>query len=600
MKKRLKIKLFFAVMLLLLGLFLTTNEANAKITDQQPLTLTAKFPTNKSIDPDTVTFIANIDGEWEIIPTTKKGDKAIAEIKDPNKYKNKEGKIITGLFATKCDSCKETTFTKAYDGGSRDAIILVHDIITSPMSYDKLITLFKITKQPFQIWTFGYPSKSNYNKITKALNNYLEQNAKNFNKIKIVAHGTGGLIVQDALRNAYDQNKDYINKVKQVILIGTPNLGAKIDWKNLQKELLNSNKATRILGINPELIEITRQGKTIPKVPGIEYDVIAGTKPYKKHKAAILKPNDGIVTTESAQTVGGEKIEHFCKNYFETELTHTELLSESPAWRITARLLTREYHKENPNKVWLGYNNFIVITDAQSNKTYNLILKKIDETQTQAPLLCNCGNNVCGEGETPENCPADCAVTLFKPQNRCQLIQLLIILLTTAAILLLVTKKANTMFFATMTAGLFAIILAKITCEKWPRALITIWGATLLAKLLTKPKRKLPAKLEFNIKLAEADEKILKGQSIHKTYNELLDIYNQLEEEKKYGYKALLKLATLEEIPKKQETIKSMENTIERLSKMELTDKQKGIVRHRLGHLKKYSEKIKELLEKLK
>ena len=114
--------------------------------------------------------------------------------------------------------------------------------------------------------------------------------------------------------------KNYINKIKQVILVGTPNLGATIDTENLQKVLLNSNIPTRILGINPELIEITKQGKTIPKVPGIEYAVIAGTKPYKKHKAAIRETNDGIVTVESAQTVGGELINEECVNYYQENI----------------------------------------------------------------------------------------------------------------------------------------------------------------------------------------------------------------------------------------------------------------------------------------
>ncbi len=574
-------------------------------TRAKSIVLTSKVPEDKEVDPNTLTFLAKVDGVWEIIPTTRVGDNLIARIADANKYRNENGKLLVGLYASICDSCKETTFVKEYDGGTRNAVILVHGLFSSPKTYEDLIKYFEITKAPFQVWSYGYPSKLNYEGVVFALASYLEDNQHNFDTIRLVGHSMGGLVAQDVLWNGYNTGRQFVKKTKQAILVGTPNLGSTIKLESIKNILLNSKTAARVLGINPELVEVTQQGKTIPKVEGIEYDVIAGTSPYRLNIGARLlqqsvssEPNDGLVTVVSAQTVGGDKIDDRCYNYFDPKLNHNELIDIEPAMKIIGRLLTKEYKEKEPNKVWMGYNKFIVIENNQVGQAYNLELKKIDEKEASAPLLCNCGNGVCGEGETSSNCPIDCLEAGL--MNKFRYTQLITILLLIASLIVIITKGHNKFFYIVMAATLGSILLVSITSEKIPFILIGIWIGLLFLREIGKPRTKLPPKIEFEIKMAEANERVLDNKNTAAIYDKILKIYNKLEAiNKPKAYDLLLRFATLDAFSKTEQIKNSLEKTFERISQEKLTIKQKKLILHRLGHMEQYSDKVKKILDKM-
>ncbi|MEM4242750.1 MAG: hypothetical protein QXM31_02520, partial [Candidatus Woesearchaeota archaeon] len=376
------------------------------------------------VDPSSLRIAALVGGSWRTIDDIAvEGASITATLSDimPFLAQGEDGyEVIVALIGVHCMNCITAALDKVYDGmGSREAVVLVHGITTDSLRWQFLIDDFVQTKAPIQVWTFSYPLSMQPDKAAAELSSLLEQHASEFDRVHFITHSMGGIEVQLALNNARQKGFSYLRKVGSVVLAGQPGLGSPTAgvYSRLFAFLLNVKSAAMLFSMDSPMLMQAVEGRQVERVPGIQYFVLAGRQPYKftmslfRYNNTYL-PNDGIITTASARTVGGREIANMCIDYFEAPLTHTDLVDSQIARRVMERLVLRDIARNNPDIAIAGYNKFVNIAAACKPGTYVVVGKRISEDAAADPLNCNCGNGVCGEGEDETNCPSDCAVRI--------------------------------------------------------------------------------------------------------------------------------------------------------------------------------------------
>jgi len=209
------------------------------------------------------------------------------------------------------------------------------------------------------------------------------------------------------------------------VLISTPNEGSPVVdvYRNAFKNFVNDEDGPPLFNLKSDVVKDLVKGKITPRVPGINYYVVAGTRTYEfnlglfrvstEKIAGIDEKNDGIISVKSAQHVGDRYIDNRCIDYWEMNLTHTKLIKDPGARKVIERIISRDIQKKG---VSLGHNKYfdLSIKDSSPDDNYIIIGKKIRKEFVLDETGCSCGNGYCGEGEDKVNCPADCRVLLSK------------------------------------------------------------------------------------------------------------------------------------------------------------------------------------------
>ncbi|HIH39728.1 TPA: hypothetical protein HA219_03345 [Candidatus Woesearchaeota archaeon] len=347
-------------------------------------------------------------------------------ITDIAKY-SENNKAVLAPMALLCLNCFDSRLEKIYDGGSRDSVVLVHGFENSPERFEDIINDIKLTKQPWQAWTFGYPSNLPIEDTAKDFADLLQLNAKDSDFVYIAAHSMGGLIAQQAIRYAYEQNQgkanppySFVNKIIKVVLIAAPNKGAlSKDPSNIFNTLLNADTLAGLFNVKSKVISDLIDGKQIAQVPGVQYLVIAGTQSYEFSKyLGITEKNDGLITVSSAQTIGGEEIANACYDFWAINATHTNILNNYDSRKLVERIVAAEIAKDISNKAIMGHSQYfdLEISSCTPNEQYVIIGTPLRKEAIPNPGLCSCGNGVCGADENEVSCPNDCA-KLEKPKG---------------------------------------------------------------------------------------------------------------------------------------------------------------------------------------
>ena len=315
-------------------------------------------------------------------------------------------------------------YTKNYEHpNAKDALILVPGIFGHKDTYKALTTEFAVLKQPWDIWTVYYDYNEPLDQLGKKFAGTIEEiNNKQYKNIYISAHSYGGLVTQEALHYADVQRTQdetqysALQKIRKVILVGTPNEGSPAAevYKKLDLAILTKDVNEERFSLSDDTLRQLATGKTIPRVRSVQYEVITGTTPFSFTKTLfpdIKTKNDGIVTALSAQAVGGEKVDNLCRDYYETPLTHLELNDNALISKLVMRSINEYNSKQEKEETIAGYTNYydVTINTCNPKAVYTLIGKPITREEAYDPTGCSCGNNVCGEGETESNCPLDCA-----------------------------------------------------------------------------------------------------------------------------------------------------------------------------------------------
>ncbi|MBW3002722.1 alpha/beta fold hydrolase [Candidatus Woesearchaeota archaeon] len=496
--------------------------------------ITMPFEYTENFDRDSIAVYLLQDGMWIRLDSTLNDGTVSAYLYDIANY-IEDNKLVFAVMAVRCEACIVSDFKQVYDPGSRDAIILVHGLTSSSKTWQFLIDDYVFNRQPWQIWTFDYPSYMTVDEMSKDLADAIQMNNAKFDNIYIVGHSLGGFIGQRALEIG-DENPSvysFINKVKKLILAGNPGKGSPAAgvYDTLFDELLNMKSVARTFNLNSDVIDDLVEGRQFTRVDGVKYYVIAGTESYAFNLGffsvtaadvfELLGINDGIVTTDSASFVGGEYINEICKDYFEIKLTHTELIDGVIPRRIIARIIASEKALENPDVAYLGYNKYVdLLVDKCDPAEYFIIVgKRITELETPAPLNCNCGNGVCGEGENVDNCPQDCAgISLLLCLWLPLLLLLLLLLLVLLTFIYLIRKRVQkkdvgpvwkTLLWFLILLILLILILLWFICAYWHWL---NWVVVILAAIVLA----LDALVPFEPKKKEKLEVIKKAKKISK------------------------------------------------------------------------------------
>ena len=401
---------------------------------QGPLAARITLPYIKpeNYDQDSFAIFALTDGEWEYIESSTRDEnnqKISAETNDLLKYV-RNGVAQFAVIGTGCAACQQSKLAHTYSHeGARAAIILLHGFASSPKTWQFLIDEIALTNQPYQVYTFEFSASRPMMTTTREFMDLMELESGQFDTAYIVAHSLGGLITQEALHQSELAGTKYtwLPKVKKVVLIGTPNDGTPgVDvFQNLFQSLVNEKSVFNLFNLNSQVMGELSKGMQVQRTPGIRYYAIAGTKPYEFNLGAftvstkelfkLVLPNDGITTTASAQHVGGQYINDSCKNYYQINLTHTDLVDNPLSRRVIERIVGEDQYKQTGTA--LGYNQYLRLQIEKCDPQEQIVIigKPIKPAEEPAPLGCNCGNGVCGVDETPETCPQDCSAKIERP-----------------------------------------------------------------------------------------------------------------------------------------------------------------------------------------
>jgi len=395
--------------------------------------ITMPYTKLEGFDEDSVGMYVKVDSGWEYIggEISKRNRTVTSSLNNVSHFLNEDHEIMVALMEVICFSCYGSSLTKVYqpEEGSKNAVILLHGFAPKPNTYQNLIDDIKLTNQPLDVWTLDYPSSKSVNDTVKELMVLLEKNQADYDNIYVVAHSLGGLIIEKALYLSQIKNSDllrkreppaynYLSKVRKVILIATPNEGSPLldVYRNFFNNFVNDEQES-LFNPNSAVMDDLVNGAIIPRVQGIKYYVIAGTKSYgfnllsfKLSAEQLLdtyEKNDGIITVKSAQHVGDGYINNPCKDYWELNLSHTELIQHPIARRIIEKIISEDLS----SKGMVGHTNYfdLSLDDCSPNDRYMIIGKEIKEQEVLDKTGCSCGNGYCGEGEDETNCPTDCA-----------------------------------------------------------------------------------------------------------------------------------------------------------------------------------------------
>lgn len=434
---------------------------------------------------------------------------------------NAAGEMTTSIVGLRCDDCVESRLTEEYNGGGRNAVILVHGLLSRPDTWNSLTEHIKLSKQSYQVWTYAYPLDSTLEKSSADLASLLDQQAGKFDNIIIVSHSVGGLVVQQALQDSYQKKlpSAYLRKVKGVVLVASPNKGSEgLKEYDILNQLRSERTNIPLFPADAPLLQYALDGKFINPIRGINYYVVAGTKPFDfeliTSKPKITAPFDGVVTTDSAQQLGNTKINDKCNNYFELYNTHTELIDDLLPQRVIGQLISNVFTDTTATQAYFGYNQYVHGSFSQCDSGDKfVVIGKLKSGVSEVPG-CECGDGVCGIGETEVNCPSDCSlkVRTCDTSNIIFWILLVILMILTALIEVRahILKESLPIMPLTLTwivliASIVALIIHSVLCEfdPWAFGLLTLtafilatgrWHRShILENAPKKPSRFLPA-----------------------------------------------------------------------------------------------------------
>ncbi len=332
--------------------------------------------------------------------------------------------LFVSVIGVLCTNCVESKLTKIFvpEKYTDKAVLLVHGFASSSKTYQQIVDDFRLTQQPYKVYIFDYLQNKSLDEIALELAILLEAKSDEFNELSIIGHSLGGLLAQRLVYLAEKANEElpgsytFLPTIKRSFIIGAPNLGSPLarDYQKLFGILANKASEFSLLKVDSAIISILANGIITPRVKGIEYLVMAGTRDYELNlllfQTSVSKYfpglSDGVVGVNSARMVGEAYVPDLCSDYYEINVTHTDLLHKEESRQVIEKIIT----KAQESDIKAGQNKYIeIVIENCSPKIDYTIIGKVQHKQKQLdPTGCSCGNGFCGEGEDEVNCPSDC------------------------------------------------------------------------------------------------------------------------------------------------------------------------------------------------
>ena len=206
---------------------------------------------------------------------------------------------------------------------SGEAVILVHGLVRSHKSMNRLQRHLELEQAGYQSFSFGYPSTQI--RIDEAAD-YLHraiQSLEGIERIHFVAHSMGGIVVRSCLAQHPDP------RVGRVVMIATPNLGADLADRFHRLRLFQAmfGSAGQQLVGNPEGFIAA-----LP-APTFEFGVIAGGRGNERgYNPLIPGDDDGTVSVASTRLTGAA-------DFVLVDRLHTFLIIDPTTRDYTVRFL---------------------------------------------------------------------------------------------------------------------------------------------------------------------------------------------------------------------------------------------------------------------
>ena len=192
----------------------------------------------------------------------------------------------------------------------------------------------------------------NGQQLSVLLNNLCKKHPGIFQKLYLVGHSMGGLVIRSACHYAERFGYSWVKRIKKIFLIGVPNEGAVLErvgnfsanilkifsspYMKLTSDLIHSRSA----GIqdlrfgylvdedwqNKDISKLSAKDKTeIHLLPNTQYIVLTGSL-MKNDKSKIARLlGDGMVHASSAEKVGNKRFRSKVQTVSITESSHHEL-----------------------------------------------------------------------------------------------------------------------------------------------------------------------------------------------------------------------------------------------------------------------------------
>lgn len=291
--------------------------------------ITLRYPESDSIDEGSIGIFEFDNYEWKYY------DSFVDDVNNTVRAEiDSDEEVILAVIGSICDDCTNSSLKRVYSANSKNALVMVHGFGGNAGSFQPLINDFSLTGEEIDLWTFAYPSNKNLNELSSEFNELMKVNMVQYDNIVIAGHSLGGLVIQDALNISCE---DYVNNINSIVLMGSPNKGISLVDKfiGLIDYTINLRGGNNLFNINSKALRDIEKEREYPRLPNVDYYVIAGTEPYKfefgglkfysDQLLGIGTENDGLVTVDSARDIGGEENMELCKDYWEIDVTHSDL-----------------------------------------------------------------------------------------------------------------------------------------------------------------------------------------------------------------------------------------------------------------------------------
>jgi len=365
------------------------------------------YPAIEGVDFETIAVGVRKNNQWILLQGTVDRQKSTVTLNIENITPYLDGNSLTvAVVGNVCEECTAGKLVQEYSDGSRRAIILVHGLTARSTRFQNIIDEFALNKQPWQVWTYRYPYSRDIEVTGSELAALIESRVNEFDELSLLGHSLGGLVTEKAFEVGNKKGYQWVSKLQTAIIAGTPHQGSPAI--EVYRAIFENSLALRsdIFYVNSNTVQLLAQGVN-STATAANYQVIAGTKSFVFTRDLFTSENDGVTTTSSASTIGGAEFKNRCKNYYDLPVTHIELDEHPNVINIIARILNNEIAAQNPQLPLVGYNQYLAV-NVDCEQEYYVVGKKISESATRDPLLCACGNDVCGVGEDDTSCPHDC------------------------------------------------------------------------------------------------------------------------------------------------------------------------------------------------
>ncbi|MBW3020191.1 hypothetical protein KY334_02765, partial [Candidatus Woesearchaeota archaeon] len=331
-----------------------------KLSTDNELSLDVKLKYNniENIKEDSLMIYARVNNRWIGIGglVDDENKEISVSINNFNEYFREDNEVILSIMGTMCEDCNDNKLHKVYsDEESNVAVVFVHGFNGNVYSYEDMYNEFALTRQKLDVWAYEYETIFDIDKISDDLLQLSETNLNTYRDIIFIGHSLGGLVIQKALEEAEYKNYMFIDNVKSVLLLGSPNKGLPYikETSQLINTIINSESVGTVFNLNSPTIQELKEGiREINRVSGVKYFVTAGTEPYyvelfgyKLDSSYVLGldgTNDGLVLSKDARNVGGEEVNNMCENYWEFRLTHSELDDNVLSRDLMKQIISKE------------------------------------------------------------------------------------------------------------------------------------------------------------------------------------------------------------------------------------------------------------------